>query len=94
MNRSGRLTLIKTTLSAIPLYTAFNAELPPGLTKSMNKLMKGFVWSGTEVEQRRKCLVSWNNVQRPLVLGGLGVLDLEWMGRVLRTRWLWQQFSD
>jgi hypothetical protein len=54
MNRSGRLTLIKTTLSAIPLYTAFNVELPPWLIKSMNKLMKGFLWSGTEAEQRGK----------------------------------------
>jgi hypothetical protein len=28
-------------------------------------------------------------VQKPLYLGGLGVLDPEIMGRALRTRWLW-----
>lgn len=30
-------------------------------------------------------------VQRPLQLGGLGVLDLELFGQALRLRWLWTQ---
>jgi hypothetical protein len=72
MNRSGRLTLVKTTLCAIPLYTAFNVELPPWLLKAMNKLMKDFLWSDTKVVWSGKCLVSWNKVQRPLEMGGLG----------------------
>jgi hypothetical protein len=45
----------------------------------MNKLMKGFLWSGTEVVQKGKSLVAWSKVQGPLVLGGLGVLDLQVM---------------
>jgi hypothetical protein len=87
MNMSGRLTLVKTTLSTIPLYTPFNVELPPWLIKSMNKMMKCFLWLGIEVVQRGKCLVSWSKVQRLLELGGLGVLDLKWMDRALCTRW-------
>jgi hypothetical protein len=52
MNRTGGLTLIKTTLSAMPLYTmTISVELPPWLIKNMAKLMKGFLWSGTEVVQ-------------------------------------------
>jgi hypothetical protein len=93
MNQSGRLTLIKTTLCAIPLYTAFNIKLPSWLLKAMHKLIKGFLWSGMEVVQQGKCLVSWDKVQRPLELGGLGFLDLEWMGRALRSHWLLQQFD-
>jgi hypothetical protein len=85
MNMSGRLTLVKTTLSTIPLYTPFNVELPPWLIKSMNKMMKCFLWLGIEVVQRGKCLVSWSKVQRLLELGGLGVLDLKWMDRALCT---------
>jgi hypothetical protein len=52
MNKTGHLTLIKTTLSAMPLYTmTISIELPPWLIKNMAKLMKGFLWSGTEVVQ-------------------------------------------
>ena len=31
----------------------------------------------------------WGRVQRPLDLGGLGILDLEILGWALRMRWLW-----
>jgi hypothetical protein len=33
-------------------------------------------------------------VQRPLNLGGLGIIDLKRMGQALLLRWLWFQFSD
>jgi hypothetical protein len=38
--------------------------------------------------------VAWDYVQRLLSLGGLGVKDLELMGRALRLRWLWLQRID
>jgi hypothetical protein len=98
MNKTGRLTLIKTTLTAMPIYTPINLELQIWLLKGMTKLMKGFLWSGTEVEQGGggggKCLVAWSKVQRPLELGGMGVLDLQLMDRALHTRWLWLQHSE
>jgi hypothetical protein len=51
MNKTGRFTLIKTTLTAMPIYTPINLELQIWLLKGMTKLMKGFLWSGTEVAQ-------------------------------------------
>jgi hypothetical protein len=33
-------------------------------------------------------------VQRPLHLGGLGVIDMTLLGRALRTHWLWLQSTD
>jgi hypothetical protein len=33
--------------------------------------------------------VAWRRVQRPLHLGGLGVLDLHLLGIALHVRWLW-----
>jgi hypothetical protein len=39
-------------------------------------------------------LVVWSRVQRPLKLGGLGVLDLKLMGCTLRLRWMWQQWVE
>jgi hypothetical protein len=46
MHWSGRLVLIKTTLSSIPIYTSICIELPPWLLKCLIKLMKAFIWSG------------------------------------------------
>jgi hypothetical protein len=41
-----------------------------------------------------KCLVAWGRVQRPLHLGGLGVLDLRLMGIAIRVRWLQLQRAE
>jgi hypothetical protein len=40
---SGRLTLVRTTLSAIPIYTTISID------KALWKIMTAFLWSGTEV---------------------------------------------
>jgi hypothetical protein len=56
--------------------------------------MTAYLWLGTKVIQNGKCLVAWDHVQRPLPLGGLGVLDLRLMGVALRLRWLWLQWTE
>jgi hypothetical protein len=94
MNHSGRLALIKTTLSATSTHLAINLGLPPWFLKALEKIMKGFLWSGTDSVQGGKCLVAWGCVQRPLELGGLGILDPKLFGQALRVRWLWLQFAD
>jgi hypothetical protein len=53
--------------------------------------MRGFLRTGIEAVHGGKCLVAWNQVQRLLAAGGLGILDLELMGKALRLRWLWKQ---
>jgi hypothetical protein len=50
-----RLSWIKTTLVAIPIYTAINHELPAWLLKAFVKIFNALLWTGTEVVQGRKC---------------------------------------
>jgi hypothetical protein len=88
MHCSGCLALIKSTLAAMPVYTAINHALLPWVTKAFVKIFKGFLWAGSEAVHGGKCLVAWDYVQRPLSLGGLGVKNLELMGRALRLQWL------
>lgn len=38
--------------------------------------------------------MAWDKVQRPLDLGGLGILNLQVMGWALQTYWLWFQKTD
>lgn len=68
-----------------------NIQLPPWAIRALTKIMKAFLWTGTEVLSNGKCMVAWPLVQCPLHLGGLGILDLELFGYALRLRWLWTQ---
>jgi hypothetical protein len=88
MNRSSRLALIKITLLAMPIHTTLSVELPPWAIRAMNRNMKIFLWMGSDVIHGGKCIVAWSRVQRPLDLGGLGIIDLNILGWVLQTRCL------
>jgi hypothetical protein len=85
MHRSGRLALIKTTMTVVPVYTSISIGLPSWLLKQFQKLMRAFLWTGTDMVQSGKCLVAWCRIQWPLHLGGLGMIDLRLLGVVLHA---------
>jgi hypothetical protein len=82
------------TLTAIPIYTAISHNLPPWLLKLFIKILRCFLWSGSEAAHGGQCFVAWDKVQWLLALGGLGVIDLKLMGRALWLRLLWHQRTD
>jgi hypothetical protein len=94
LQRSGRLTLIKTTPCVVPIYSSINISLPGWLIKAIQKILKAFLWFGSDVMHKGKSGVAWSRVQRPLHLGGLGIMDLRLLGIALRARWLWLHYSD
>jgi hypothetical protein len=55
---------------------------PQGATQAVERLPLDTIQNG-------KALVTWTRVQRPLHLGGLGVIDMRLMGVALHVRWLW-----
>jgi hypothetical protein len=69
-----------------------SVSVSPWMHKALNKITTAFLWTGTDMVQRDKCLVARKRIhQRPLHIGGLGVLDLNLFGTTLRARWLWLQ---
>ncbi|CAO2194169.1 unnamed protein product [Urochloa humidicola] len=91
MNKSGRLTLVKFTLSTMPIYLTMCDQLPPWVIKELDAIRRNFLWTGTDKAVRGKNAVAWLTVCRPKELGGLGVIDLKLSGIALSTRWLWLQ---
>ncbi|WVZ79231.1 hypothetical protein U9M48_026835 [Paspalum notatum var. saurae] len=83
LHPAGRVTLVRSVLSAIPIYQLMALELPKWVIKAINKLRRAFLWKGRKAINGGHWLVAWDRVQRPLDLGGLGILDLETMGWAL-----------
>jgi hypothetical protein len=90
LNSAGRTALVKVTMSAIPVHTMIGLGLSRWAVKSIDKLRRAFIWTGSDEAGGEKCKVAWINVCRPKELGGLGISDLTRVGVALRVRWVWR----
>lgn len=59
----------------------------------MEKMMRRFLWAGSQELHGGKCKVAWTKVARPVKIGRLGVRNLELFARALRLRWLWYEWT-
>lgn len=90
LNRSGRLILAKSTLSAIPVHISMAIKAAPWAVKAIDALGASFgvgrKWPQVE------------NVRLPRLTpkdpGGLSIPNLQLMGMVPRMRWMWLARTD
>lgn len=94
MNMAGRVAWTRFVLSAVPIHVLIAVKVPKWFIKAIDKIRRSFVWTGREEANGGACLVAWEKVQRPLDLGGLGILNLEVLSWSLQIRWLWFQKTD
>lgn len=94
MNRAGRLTAVKVTVSSICTHTLISLKIPDWVIKEIDKRRKGFLWEGKMQAKGGNCLVAWTTACRPTIFGGLGIHDLRLASFALRLRWLWMQKTD
>ncbi|GJN13080.1 hypothetical protein PR202_ga31414 [Eleusine coracana subsp. coracana] len=91
---ADRVAWTRLVLSAVPIHVLIAIKVPKWFIKAIDKIWRGFAWTGRENVNGGACVVAWEKVQRPLDLGGHGILNLEVMSWALQIRWLWFQKTD
>ncbi|GKV32332.1 hypothetical protein SLEP1_g40948 [Rubroshorea leprosula] len=86
LSLGGRITLINSVLSSLPVFLMSVYLLPKGTIKAIDKIRKSFLWGG-EGERKRINWVSWKKVCLPKECGGLGVRDLGYFNLSLMGKW-------
>ncbi|KAJ3687818.1 hypothetical protein LUZ61_016982 [Rhynchospora tenuis] len=94
LSRAGRLTLVSSVLTSIPIFFMSVFRLPSWVIKAIDKLRRGFLWGKSLTQQRGISLISWNKVCLPKSMGGFGVHDLKLLNISLMMRWLWRLFDS
>lgn len=86
LSMGGRVTLIKATLTDMPLYymSVFNA--PNKVIKQLERIRKNFLRSGNE-EGRKMNRIAWRKVCQSKDKGGLGLGCLEDKNMALSSKW-------
>ena len=84
LSRGGRMVLLRSILTAIPIFYLSVYKLPIEVGKRLEGLMRIFVWNKSGSKQRNgQVLVSWEVVCRPTQKGGLGIIDIQKMNMAL-----------
>lgn len=89
LSLAGRLTLLKSVLSAIPVFTMSVFLAPVGVVGDIEKLMRAFLWGNCSGVKKINW-ISWEQICKNSKLGGLGLGFLGWRNRALLLKWLWR----
>ena len=85
----GRLFLIKSVLSNLPIYYLSMFPMPATVAFKIDQQLRSFLWSGNE-ERHEIYNVSWATVTLPKHAGGLGIGFLRDKNTTLLFKWLWR----
>ncbi|KAL0011483.1 hypothetical protein SO802_006591 [Lithocarpus litseifolius] len=85
LSKGGRLTLLKSTLSSLPIHFLSLFTIPTHVANKIEKLQRNFLWGDSKTH-----LVEWDKVCAPLENGGLGVRKSTTFNKTLLGKWLWR----
>lgn len=86
---AGRVTLIKSVLSALPVYYMSLFNMLEGVAKEIDRIQSSFLWGDSE-HNRKLHLVSWSKVCMSMKQGGLGIKNIRLANESLLLKWWWR----
>jgi exonuclease III len=87
LSYGGRLVLLNSVLSSLPMFMMSFFEIPKGVLKNLDHFRSRFFWQGSS-NQHKYRLARWDILCRPKDQGGLGILDLHLQNKCLLAKWL------
>ena len=85
----GRVTLIKSVLSSLPVYYMSLFKIPEGVLRKLESIQASFLWGDTDLK-RKVHLVNWGCVTLKKEQGGVGIRRLREMNVSLLLKWWWK----
>uniref|UniRef100_A0A251U4I0 Putative RNA-directed DNA polymerase, eukaryota, Reverse transcriptase zinc-binding domain protein n=1 Tax=Helianthus annuus TaxID=4232 RepID=A0A251U4I0_HELAN len=89
LSYGGRITLIKSVLSALPTYFFSLYKAPVQVLNDLERLRRTFFWGGSE-EDAKMNWMAWEHVIGPIEYGGLGFGSLRDANLSMLAKWWWR----
>jgi hypothetical protein len=89
LSMAGRICLIKSVLSSLPVYYMSSFLMPKGVCNILTSIQRRFLWSGV-AKQKKICKVQWRIVVKARKEGGLGLGSLMSKNISMLFKWIWR----
>eukprot|EP00253_Pinus_taeda_P027254 PITA_27254 len=94
LTKGGKVVLIKSVLSAYPIFQATFLLAPRNVMEQISKLLREFLWQGGKGSEKRFHLVNWDVVKRTKEERGLQIRDPHLVNLALGGKILWKLIHD
>ena len=88
LSLGGRLVLLKSVLSSLPVYALSFFKAPSGIVSSIESILNNF-FGGGSADHRKITWVDWKSVCKSQEVGGLGVKRIKEFNLALLGKWCW-----
>ena len=89
LSSGGRLVLINSVLSSLPIFMMSFFEIPTGVLQKLDAIRSRFFWQGGHHKKKYR-LAKWEIICQPKEIGGLGVANLDIKNICLLSKWLFK----
>ena len=93
ISKGGRATLIRSTLSSLPIYYLSLFRMPQKVCARLERIQRQFLWGGTD-NVKKISLVKWATVCTDKRKGGIGIKSYSKMNKALLSKWSWRFAND
>lgn len=90
LSQAGKLTLIKSVLSSLPIYLCSTYKLPLTLCEKINAVSAG----KQATENHCTGLISWAKISAYKAEGGLGIRDFRLLNQALLANQCWRLLNN
>ncbi|GJV68190.1 hypothetical protein Tco_1483699 [Tanacetum coccineum] len=89
----GRMTLIKSVLSSLPIYHMSIYKVPKKIVNSLESIRCHF-FNGVDHLSKKPIWIKWKKVLAPIDKGGLGIPSFYALNRALLFKWIWRFYTQ
>jgi hypothetical protein len=93
LSTGGRLVLINSVLSSLPMFMMSFFRVPKGILKKLDYYRSRFFWQSDEHKKKYR-LAKWTILSKPKCVGGLGILNLEIQNICLLSKWIFKLLNE